>query len=144
MATLQYSLRVSTVAFFSKCWNRRYFASSSFARPIAVATSGAMTPLCSNFNRLSLGLTTSRKVLAYIFRSCEAAGDKEKKVTEHNHLNRDRQHSKTLKTVHAQTHRGAMQIDWVHFLLSLSFTYIVWLVWQCAEYKLLLTIAAQE
>ena len=84
MATLQYSLRASTVAFFSRCSNRIYLASSSFALSMAVLTFGEITPLRLSFNRLCLALTTSRNVSSYVVRKCDAengesAGKKKKR-----------------------------------------------------------------
>ena len=84
MATLQYSLRASTVAFFSRCSNRIYLASSSFALSMAVLTFGEITPLRLSFNRLCLALTTSRNGSSYVVRKCDAengesAGKKKKR-----------------------------------------------------------------
>ena len=85
MATSQYTLSVSTVAFFCKCSNRVYFASSSFALSMSVLTSDEITPLCFSFNRLSFGLTTSRNSSSYVSRNREtengeAAGKAKVKV----------------------------------------------------------------
>ena len=85
MATSQYTLSVSTVAFFCKCSNRTYFASSSFALSMSVLTSDEITPLCFSFNRLSFGLTTSRNSSSYVSRNRktengEAAGNAKVKV----------------------------------------------------------------
>ena len=71
MATPQYALSVSTVAFFCKCSNRIYFASSSFALSMAVLTSAEITPLCFSSNRLSFGLTTLRNSSSYVLSNCE-------------------------------------------------------------------------